>query len=388
MFGRRRSGPRNPPSPADASIHERMPPLGGVPRPGSSGSSAGSPNRVPPRRGSPIFADAAGPAAGRGAGSAADDSFADPRSPVVEDGRSGKGASSSGPSASASTAPLDSAAVVPSRIQPSRDRRARAWYSGPCLRGSAYSFGLIVQYVPLDAPYHVAPVQPGSKGSLSAPSYDVEPGVAVGAGPRRADDRRARPAVEPLVGPGPAPPSGRSPAGPARDPGPGGREVPDVLVEEPAPGPGPAASSGRGRALPPGRAPGVRRPSARPAARARLGSARQGSRGSAEGGSVGRSAARPPTRRIRPGPASCSYAAWIARNRGSAASPAASGWLIFASRRYARRISSWVAPGARPSVRHGSAFGAIGRSMPCAAWTRRGRPPRLRGRSDRTARRP
>ena len=24
-------------------------------------------------------------------------------------------------------------------------RRARAWYSGPCLRGSAYSFGLIVQ---------------------------------------------------------------------------------------------------------------------------------------------------------------------------------------------------------------------------------------------------
>ena len=58
-------------------------------------------------------------------------------------------------------------------------RRARAWYSGPCLRGSAYSFGLSVQYVPLVVPYQLAPPQSGSNGSSSAPSYDVEPSVAL-----------------------------------------------------------------------------------------------------------------------------------------------------------------------------------------------------------------
>ena len=36
-------------------------------------------------------------------------------------------------------------ASLPSRIQPPAGRRARRWYSGPCFRGSAYSFGLIVQ---------------------------------------------------------------------------------------------------------------------------------------------------------------------------------------------------------------------------------------------------
>ena len=41
-------------------------------------------------------------------------------------------------------------------------RRARAWYSGPCLRGSAYSLGLMVQYVPLVVPYQLAPLQSGS----------------------------------------------------------------------------------------------------------------------------------------------------------------------------------------------------------------------------------
>ena len=46
-----------------------------------------------------------------------------------------------------------------------RSRRARAWYSGPCLRGSAYSFGFIVQYVPLVVPYQLAPPQSGSNGS-------------------------------------------------------------------------------------------------------------------------------------------------------------------------------------------------------------------------------
>jgi hypothetical protein len=49
-------------------------------------------------------------------------------------------------------------------------RRARARYSGPCLRGSAYSLGLIVQYVPLDSPYHDPPDQSGSKGSWTASS--------------------------------------------------------------------------------------------------------------------------------------------------------------------------------------------------------------------------
>src|SRR5215212_6298225 len=71
-----------------------------------------------------------------------------------------------------------SVAVGSSESAPARDRRARAWYSGPCLRGSAYSFGLIVQYVPLDAPYQVPPDHSGSNGSSSATSYVVEPGVA------------------------------------------------------------------------------------------------------------------------------------------------------------------------------------------------------------------
>src|SRR4029077_15056552 len=57
-------------------------------------------------------------------------------------------------------------------------RRARAWYSGPCLRGSAYSFGLRVQYVPLVVPYQLAPRQSGSNGP-STPSYEVDPSVAL-----------------------------------------------------------------------------------------------------------------------------------------------------------------------------------------------------------------
>jgi hypothetical protein len=51
---------------------------------------------------------------------------------------------------------------------------------------------------------------------------------------------------------------------------------------------------------------------------------------------------------------SISYAAWIARKRGIAAWPAASGWWIFARRRYARRTSSVEAPRCRPSVAYGS----------------------------------
>ena len=57
-------------------------------------------------------------------------------------------------------------------------RLARAWYSGPCLRGSAYSFGLSVQYVPLVVPYQLAPRQSGSNGP-STPSYEVDPSVAL-----------------------------------------------------------------------------------------------------------------------------------------------------------------------------------------------------------------
>ena len=44
-------------------------------------------------------------------------------------------------------------------------RRARAWYSGPCLRGSAYSRGLIVQYVPEAGPYQPRPATPGRAAS-------------------------------------------------------------------------------------------------------------------------------------------------------------------------------------------------------------------------------
>ena len=57
-------------------------------------------------------------------------------------------------------------------------RRPRARYSGPCLRGSAYSRGFTVQYVPESAPTHAAPSQTGS--SSAAPSYVVDPGCARG----------------------------------------------------------------------------------------------------------------------------------------------------------------------------------------------------------------
>src|SRR5436190_16964359 len=52
-------------------------------------------------------------------------------------------------------------------------RRARAWYSGPCLRGSAYSFGLSVQYVPLVVPYQLAPRQSDRKSTRLNSSHTV-----------------------------------------------------------------------------------------------------------------------------------------------------------------------------------------------------------------------
>jgi translation initiation factor IF-2 len=354
--GRRRTGPRKPSRSSGCSIHDRRPPAGGPPRPGPSRPGSprpGSPELRPARTqsgradgGSAVAAEADAalprgperePPSGRGGG-AFPRRIAEPasacargagsRAPRVE-ATSGGGPGSAwsgsvgsapgaGPSASVSG---DGAAAVSSRIHPSRDRRARAWYSGPCFRGSAYSLGLIVQYVPLDAPYQVAPVQPGSKGSRSAPSYEVEPGVAVFAGRRPADDLRPRPPPGPLVAPepalfvdpaspaGPEPGRGRPPGAPGVPGRPVARwpdEAPEpALAPDPALDP-PAVGRGRG-AAPPGRAPGVRRPSARPEARARFASARHGSRGSPLApSSARRPGGRAPTRRTRPGPASCS----------------------------------------------------------------------------------
>jgi hypothetical protein len=131
---------------------------------------------------------------------------------------------------------------------------------------------------------------------------------------RRPDGRRDRgaPVDEPLVGPAPEPV-----AEPAAEPF---APRSSFAVE-------PAGPDGR---VPVGRAPG-RRPSARPAARARSGSARHGSEDSFE--AEPEPGGRAPGRRLALGRMSISYAAWIARKRGTAASPAASGWFAFASRR-------------------------------------------------------
>ena len=127
-------------------------------------------------------------------------------------------------------------------------RRARAWYSGPCLRGSAYSFGLSVQYVPLVVPYQLAPPQSGSNGP-STPSYEVDPSVALLGG---RSGRRRDPAPLPSWCPSPAPRRGRAP--PARAAPPAG---PVRLDHDVRPVSGPCAPFGRARA--------VRRARARPA---------------------------------------------------------------------------------------------------------------------------
>ena len=54
--------------------------------------------------------------------------------------------------------------------RPAATRRARAGTRGRACAGRRTPCGLIVQYVPLDAPYHGAAVQPGSNGSSSAAS--------------------------------------------------------------------------------------------------------------------------------------------------------------------------------------------------------------------------
>ena len=83
---------------------------------------------------------------------------------------------------------------------------ARARYSGPCFRGSAYSRGLTCQYSPLVGPYQDAPAQVGSAASRAS-SYVVEPKVAFFAGRRRPVEPSPRapvPEFEPL------PPAGLS----------------------------------------------------------------------------------------------------------------------------------------------------------------------------------
>ncbi len=132
-----------------------------------------------------------------------------------------------GSSRSSGTSPRAAAAAA---------RRARAWYSGPCLRGSAYSLGLSVQYVPEVVPYHDAPPQSGSNGSASAPSYDVEPRVALLVG---------RPSPFPLppppaCDPSPPPDPGAPPGEPAPAPG-----APGAPLPAPAPVPVPSPSRHR-----------------------------------------------------------------------------------------------------------------------------------------------
>ena len=147
-------------------------------------------------------------------------------------------------------------------------RRARAWYSGPCLRGSAYSLGLIVQYVPDVVPYQDAPPQSGS----NAPGRRRHTTSSRGSPFRR---RRS-----PGVSPG-RPGSVEGPAGPVDavpvvDP-------PPFVEPEPFVDPEPGAPEGRlaGR-LGPVRGPGLGRgrpPYARYVAPARSGSASQARRG-------------------------------------------------------------------------------------------------------------
>ena len=157
-------------------------------------------------------------------------------------------------------------------------RRARAWYSGPCLRGSAYSFGLIVQYVPLVVPYQLAPPQSGSNGPASAPSYEVEPSVALPR--RRVPARRRPPAPAPLRRPPRRPAGRRRRPAPARRAGAAGRPgrlgVPAAPADRRAP-PGrrpgaaapPAVGPARGVRPRPGRRPTAAAAPARPARRRR-----------------------------------------------------------------------------------------------------------------------
>ena len=123
-------------------------------------------------------------------------------------------------------------------------RRARAWYSGPCLRGSAYSFGLSVQYVPLVVPYQLAPPQSGSNGAPRRRRTRWTRASPCSRAGRPAGGCRSPPPVAPSAGPD---------AGRARPPP---AELPDVRDRRdhevrPSSAPRPPSRWPPGRACPP-----------------------------------------------------------------------------------------------------------------------------------------
>ena len=141
----------------------------------------------------------------------------------------------------------------------------------------------------------------------------------------------------------------------------------------PAPRPAPPAAAGRlGAAGSPCRRPDDARQASRERrARARV-ARRHGPR------RVGPPRVAAGRGRSRPSPStSRSYAAWIARNRGSARSPAESGWYCLASRRYARLdLVDATRPARCPRVRNGSPWKVIAAVGPVSRSARRPAPAR------------
>ena len=131
---------------------------------------------------------------------------------------------------------------------PARIDRAR--YSGPCLRGSAYSFGLRVQYVPLAGAVPGRPLPGRVERLLVGPVVARRPDRRLG--PTAGAPGAAVPVPDLVPGrPAVAPAAGRPPA--AADPAPPG--------DPPAPAPGaPGAGSPPRRATRSTRHPRCRRP--------------------------------------------------------------------------------------------------------------------------------
>ena len=292
---------------------------------------------------------------GRAAGAAAAGSGAGPVAPAVDShhelvvwvGRAGPSAAGAGGglgSTGSSGVALSGVSAVPV-VRACVARRARAWYSGPCLRGSAYSLGFSVQYVPLVVPYQLAPRQSGSNGP-STPSYEVEPSVALfrlrSRGPRGGAPGAPSPVPEPV--PEPVPPGSV-------------RALPVVPVPrrpdrvEPGRGCGPAFAPAPGAGPAPGadHRPRSHRPrshstaphqaaSTRPApARARVRRTPAAWRRSCPDPHPTVASAPPRDAASRPGPRSRRRAVrrppgWPG-TAGTFFSPAASGWWILASRR-------------------------------------------------------
>ena len=230
-------------------------------------------------------------------------------------------------------------------------RRARAWYSGPCLRGSAYSFGLIVQYVPLDVPYQARRSSPARTAPRRRPrTRSIRAWPCSGPPPRR--PRRPRVC---------AAPARRRPAGPRRRRPPG--------RAWPAGRPPPAASGPGRRGLAAGVRPVRRRgraPGAPVGSTRGPGSVRVGRRL----GGVGR--CRPVDRPDGAGRAArellvCRLDREESRQRALAGGV---GMVDLREPPVGAPDSSALAPGARPRVRHGSAFGAIAARMPAPGRVR------------------